>query len=195
VHAIGERPAATVLGLVEEAERFIGRAPTVVALELLGGKAQALALAGRHTEAEKSLVQLRGRFSAAPSNGYSGSLLAWGEERLHNTESFTYSRLGDDRNAEEAQRAASALYKDDPSNLRWPAGVEMNRAYCRVRNGDVTDGLAHAREIVTGLPAAHQTRGLFIHGRDVLNAVPEAERDRPVVSEYREWLNSAFSTA
>lgn len=192
VHAMGERPITAVLRLIDEAERFVGDAPPEVALELLAGKAQALAMADRGPEAEDALTQLHERFSATSFAGYSGSLLAWGEERLRNTETFTYSRLGNYKRFESAQLAASALYKHDPSNVRWPTGVELNRAFCLARNGDVTEGIAHAQRVIAELPAAQQTRDMLIHGRDVLNAIPQAEGDRPVVNEYREWLESTF---
>jgi transcriptional regulator with XRE-family HTH domain len=192
VHALGERPVMSVLRLIKEAEPFAATASPELVLEYLGGKAQALAIAGRRLEAEDALARLRDRFSAAPSSGYSGSLLSWGEERLHNTESFTYSRLGDDGKTESAQRAASAVYRNDPSNVRWPAGVKLSRASCLVLNGDVTEGVAHAREAIAALPAAQQTRHELIRGREVLNAIPQPDQSRPAVSEYREWLHSTF---
>ncbi len=194
IHSMGERPITAVLGLIEEAECLIDGAPHELVLEFLGGKAQTLAVAGRKPDAETTLTQLRERFEATPFTGYSGSLLAWGEERLWNTESFTYSRLGNYGCTESAQQAASALYRYDPSNLRWPAGIEMNRAFCMVRNGAVAEGVAHARKIIAELPTGQQTRGIFIHGRDVLNAVPPAQSNKPAIIEYREWLDSSFST-
>lgn len=189
---MGERPVVAVLRLIEEAERFVNGAPPELALELFAGKAQTLAMAGREPDAENTLMQLHRRFSAASSRGYSGSLLGWGEERLRNTESFTYSRLGNYDRVESAQRAASALYRHDPSNVRWPAGVELNRAFCLVRNGDVTEGVAHARTIIAELPASQQAQDIYMGARDVLNAIPRADGDKPAANEYREWLNSTF---
>jgi transcriptional regulator with XRE-family HTH domain len=192
VHAMGERPAEAVLRLVEEAEQFVVGAPPELVLELLGGKAQTLAIAGRQPEAENTLAELRDRFSATSFGGYSGSLLAWGEERLRSTESFTYSRLGSYEEMENAQRAASALFKHAPSNVRWPTAIELNRAFCLTRNGDVTEGVAHARRVIAELPTAQQTQDIIKCGREVLNAIPQSEENRPVVHEYRDWLNSMF---
>jgi hypothetical protein len=189
------RPVTVVSRLIEEAERFASSAPPELVLELLCGKVQMLTIAGREAEAEKGLAQVHERFSATSFAGYNGSLLAWGEERLRNTESFVYARLGDFEQLENAQRAASALYKHDPSNVRWPAANELNKAFCLARGGDVKEGTALARAVVEGLPSPQQAQDIHRRAREVLNAVPEAERDRPVVSEYREWLNSAFSTA
>jgi hypothetical protein len=195
IHAMGERPVTAVLRLIEDAGQFAGDAPLAPVLELLAGKAQTLAIAGRDTEARDALHQVRGRFEAGSFGGYSGSLLAWGEERLVNTESFAYSRLGDYQGTERAQIQASALYRYDPSNVRWPTGVELNKAFCIARGGDVDEGVSYARKVIMQLPAAHQTQDMFLSARDVLSAVPRAEAGRPAVNEYRDWLDSSFSVA
>jgi hypothetical protein len=190
VRAMDHRPPAAVLGLIDEAEALAGQAPQIVP-ELLGGKAQTLALAGgRQRQVRDTLTQLREHFDALPASsaGYSGSLLSWGEERLHNTEAFAYSRLGDLTGTDNARLAALALYKSS-ANVRWAAGVEMDLAFCLVRSGDVAGGTSHARTVITGLPAAQRTEPVFGHARSVLDAIPEPERRRPDAQEYQEWLN------
>lgn len=192
VHALGERPTNTVLKLIDEAERFtVGSQPELV-MEYLGGKAQTLAIADRGDEAERALNQLRDRFGSSSCTGYSGSLLGWGEERLRNTESFTYSRLGDYDSVDSALLAASRLYKYDSSNLRWPAGAELNRAFCLVRTGDIGAGLSHARAVVASLPATHQTQDIHLAARNVLSAVSWPEVNTPELKAYRDWLDSTF---
>jgi len=192
VHAIDDRPIAAVLRLIEDAERFADDARFEVAIEVLAGKAQTLALAGRQREAEETLIQLRERFGSQPasSNGYSGSLLSWGEERLHNTESFAYSQLGDFDKAEAATTQGLALYESS-SNVRWPFGLEMNRACSLVRSGDIAEGLNHARVVIKGLPEAYCTQNVIDRGRKLLGAVPQTEQRRSSVREYRDWLNTA----
>ncbi len=195
VRAMDHRPAAAVLGLIEDAEALASQAPQIVP-ELLGGKAQTLALAGgRQREARDALTQLREHFEALPASsaGYSGSLLAWGEERLRNTEAFACSRLGDLSGTDNARLAALALYEAS-ANVRWTAGVEMDLAFCLVRSGDVAEGTNHARTVITGLPAGHRTEPILKDARSVLDAIPEPERRRPDAQEYREWL-SAFVDA
>ncbi len=192
IHAMGERPIMAILHLIEEAEKLADNGPPELALELLAAKAQTMALAARHADAESALTHLRNCFDAATFSSYSGSLLTWGEDHLHCTESFVYSRLGEYKRAERARHAALVLYDNDPSIVRWPAGLELNRALCLVRKGDVAEGVSHARTVIAQLPTMHQTRGIYIHGRDVLNSVLPPERERPVVSEYREWLDATF---
>jgi transcriptional regulator with XRE-family HTH domain len=192
-HAMDERPAGAVIRLIEDAAPFEIGAPSEVALDLLAGKVQTLALAGRESDAEKALAQLNERFSASSFAGYNGSLLAWGEERLHNTEIFTCSRLGNYRRLENAQKAASALYKYDPSNLRWPAANELHKAFCLARNGDIGGGTNHARMVIEELPPTQRAPYIYASAQDVLTAVPQCNKNLPAVREYREWLNSADS--
>jgi transcriptional regulator with XRE-family HTH domain len=192
-HAMEERPAGTVLSLIDEAAPFKAGAPAEVVLELLAGKVQTLAIAGRAPDAENALAQLHERFTASPFAGYNGSMLAWGEERLRNTEIFTYSRLGDYKRLESAQKAASALYKYDPSNLRWPAANELCKAFCLIRNGDVREGTNHARMVIEELPLTQRAPYIYAKAQGALTAVPQSGRNLPAVKEYREWLNAASS--
>ena len=191
IHAWHQYPHATVLRLIEEADQFAGCAPPEPVLQLLWAKARTLAMLGNGPEAENALVQLRERFNATSSSGASRSLLVSGLSRLYDAESFVYSWLGNDRKAENAQHETSALFKDDSTNVRWAAEVQMQAAFCLVRKGDVTEGVTHARDVILELPSAQRTQNFFFDARDVLNSVPKAEQKRPAVSEYRAWLNSA----
>jgi transcriptional regulator with XRE-family HTH domain len=181
-------PIGRVLRLAEEAEGVAGENPPEL---LLAAKAEALALSnGRERDAESALHQLRQRSGTSPSAGYSGSLLAWGEEQLRNAETFVYSRLGDLNSTDKARRAALAFYV--PSrNIRWSTENELHLAVCLVKNGDLTEGLSHAQSAITKLPAPHRTQTILNHGRDVLNAVPEKHREQPDAQDYRDWLNAA----
>jgi hypothetical protein len=139
------------------------------------------------------MAQIYERFGTTSSTGYSGSLLDWGEERLRNTESFVYSRLADPQRLENAQRAALPLYHHDPLNVRWPAANYLNEAFCLSRIGDTAGGTAHARAVIDRLPFSQRSHDVRVRAVEVLSAIPQAEQNRPVVAEYREWLNSAFS--
>lgn len=184
------RPTTVVLSLIEEAEARLDHAPDEVAPRVLAGKAQTMALMGREADAERSLEQVRDSFSSLPTAtaSPSGSLFSWGEECLHFTESFVYSHLGDVNRADRAQRAALPLYV--MSDVRQPAQLELHRAMCLVRSGDVAEGTRHAQAVITGLPAAQRIRPIVDLGRTVLGAIPAAQRDRPGVQEYRDWLGS-----
>src|SRR6266540_3364052 len=130
-------PLPAVLQLAEQAEsRVLPGAARSALPQLFAGKAQSLALAGRHTEAVGALEQIQESFADLPTSTANDhdSLFGWAEERMRFTESFVFSHLGDTERANDAQRRALALYP--ASYLRGPAQIELQRAFCLVRDGD-----------------------------------------------------------
>jgi tetratricopeptide (TPR) repeat protein len=184
------RPIAHVLGLVADAERYAGdNAPPTAEVELVMGKAQALGLAGRAAEADETLDRLRDRiYPRLPSRVTDDhdSLFGWPEERLRFCESFTYSFLGNTARAQAAQDRALDLY---PASFpRGRVQMELQRALCLVRDGDLTAGVQHAHTTMSGLPAAHRNRPVDDLGRRILEAVPEPDRGRADVTEFADFL-------
>jgi transcriptional regulator with XRE-family HTH domain len=188
-HAMDSRPRPAVLRLIEEADGTAVTAPPEAALELTANKAQTFALYGREQDALAAIHQVREQFDKSPT-GYSGSMLAWGEERLYNTESFAYSRLGKTTEAERATRDGLSLYAaNDERSLRHPAGLRLNLAFTLVRIGDLREGLNLAQTVIDGLP--EELRGTKIaDGRKLLALVPPARQHDANVQLYREWMNS-----
>jgi transcriptional regulator with XRE-family HTH domain len=192
------RPLSSILQLIDEGEaRIDGKAPRAALPEFLSGKAQALALMGESadTETEETLIRLRKSFEALPyplrvSND---SIFSWGEERLRFTESLAYTYLGNYRRASTAQDRALALYS--PGDLRSPAQIELQRAMCLVGAGDVQQGIRHAQDVVTSLPAMHQIRPVADLGHKVLRAIPVREQHEAGVQEYRECLSATFAVS
>lgn len=184
VHAgYEQRPVHAILQLVSEAETRLDGVPPEALPELFSGKAQTLALAGRHTEAEQAMRQLRELPISSP---HRDSLFDWAEENVRFTESFAYSHAGNFTKAERAQETALALYRND--NLRSPAQIELQRALCLVRMGNIAQGTRHAQETITNLPVVHRIRTIADLGQKVLGAIPAPERARSWVKEYSECL-------
>jgi transcriptional regulator with XRE-family HTH domain len=108
-------PLPIVLQLAGQAEARIspgGTPPSLPTLpQLYAGKAQSLALAGRHAEAADALEQARERSTDLPADtaSYHDSLFGWADVCLHFAESFVFSYAGDVERADEAQRRAIAL--------------------------------------------------------------------------------------
>jgi transcriptional regulator with XRE-family HTH domain len=184
------RPTIVIMRLIEDAEHPMRKAPAHALPGLLAGKAQTLALMGRRAEAEMALGDLHERFEALSDSSinYGGAQFPWGEERLHFTDSFVYSHLGDFARAERAQRAALPFYSSH--DLRQPAQLELHRALCLVYVGDVAEGIRHARTVISGLPNEHRIVIADL-GWDILNAVPKTEQHRTEIVEYRNWLNAS----
>jgi hypothetical protein len=181
------RPVPVILQLASQAETRLDGVPPEALPEFFTGKAQTLALAGRHTEAEQALCQLR---DLPVSSHHQDSLFDYAEENLRFTESFVYSHAGNFTKAERAQETALTLYSDD--NLRGPAQIGMQRALCLVRIGDTTEGTRHALDTITNLPLAHRIRPIVDLGQKVLDSIPAHERNQTWAKEYDECLGVSF---
>jgi hypothetical protein len=190
IRAIESRPIPAILQLIGEAEGIASQAPPEATLELVAAKAQTLALAGRGSEATEALYILRKRFGESPA-GFSGNILSWGQERLHGTESFAYSRIGKLPEAEIATSDGLQLYaRNGNSSIRHRAGLQLSLAFALISSGDVNEGLSHARACLSILPESHRDAHLVDYGRKLLDIVPLSDQQRPIVQEYREWVGS-----
>jgi tetratricopeptide (TPR) repeat protein len=182
------RPVPAILQLSSEAEARLDGAPPEALFEFFGGKAQTLALAGKHAEAEQALRQLRDLPMSSP---HQDSLFDYAEENLRFAESFVYSHAGNFTKANRAQETALILYSDD--NLRGRAQIGMQRALCLVRSGDLAQGTRHALDTIVNLSGVHRIRPIVDLGQKVLMAIPARERRQPWAQEYRECLTSSFA--
>lgn len=178
-----QRPVHAILQLITEAETRLDGVPPEALPEFFSGKAQTLALAGRHLEAEQAVRQVR---ELPVSSHHRDSLFDYAEENLRFTESFVYSHAGNFTKAERAQERALTLYRDD--NLRSPAQIELQRALCLVRMGDLAQGTRRAQKTIINLPVVHRIRPIADLGQKVLGAIPAHERSRAWVKEYGECL-------
>jgi hypothetical protein len=185
----GSYTPAQVLDLVDEAEAVARGTACAGLASALGARAQALATLGRTTAARKTLKDLRTVLQRLPDHvtGEQHFCCGWPEHRLHHIESYTFTRLGELRDAEEAQDRALALY--EPTSWRGPAQIGLHRAACLVAGGEIAGGVDHAAGVLKTLPDERRRDG-FIEpvGRAVLAQLPERARRLPAVQDYRELL-------
>ncbi|MFF5262580.1 helix-turn-helix domain-containing protein [Actinomadura viridis] len=182
------RPLQLLLDRSEEAISIAGGAASSGLAAARAGRAQVLARLGRVEDAEDELCTLRDTFSRLPADatGESSSLFTSPIHRLHHTESYVLTCTGRLGAAEDAQDRAMAAYP--VSLVRSRAQVDLHRAECLVKAGDVADGVEHARKVVDVLPHEHRTRLVLAMAESVAQAVPSSEAKRPAVVEYRELL-------
>ncbi|MGH3867973.1 MAG: hypothetical protein ACRDQ4_17980 [Pseudonocardiaceae bacterium] len=180
------RPVPAILQLASATEARLDGVPSEALPEFVSGKAQTLALAGRHAEAEQALCQLR----ELPVSSRQDSIFDYAEENLRRTESFVYSHAGDFTKAGRAQETALTLYPDD--NLRGRAEIGMEQALCLVRMGDTAEGTRHALGTITNLPVTHRIRPIADLGQKVLGSIPAHERSQAWAKEYDECLEVSF---
>jgi hypothetical protein len=105
-------------------------------------------------------------------------------------ESFVYSYAGNFTQAEQAQQATLTLYAD--SNERDSAHIELLRALCLVRSGDLAQGARHAQTTITNLPVMYRNRPVADLAQKVLGAIPVHERRQSWAKEYGECLGVSF---
>ena len=184
------RPVQTILDLAERAEAFAATRQTAALAELVSGKAQALALAGRDDEARATLDRVRDVYDRLPPEVTvdNESLFDWPENRLRFTESYVYSHIGDLRHADIAQNRAVMVYP--AQYLRGPAQIELQRALCMVKDGDVPGGVQHAYQIIEQLPTRDRIRPVVDLGNTVLRSVSYDDRGLGAVGEFRDYLAS-----
>jgi hypothetical protein len=182
------RPLPDMLELADEAAS-IAASPGVGTCEVAGGRAQALAVLGRASEARDALAEVHDAFERLPAHvvGDMATTWSWSEPNLRHTESFVYTHIGDDRRAEEAHDQALRLYPEHRTRARTQ--IQLHRALRMTRAGDVTGGAAHARELLEALPAEHRIEAIREVARSVVAAAPAAQRHQPPVAELREMLS------
>lgn len=156
--------------------------PSAAGCQMLGGYAQALSLAGRHSEAVQVVERLTDMADRLPAGTPDGaSLWGWSETRTAHTRSWVYTHAGRTREAEAAQDQALALYPESQRRLR--SMVELHRAAGMVRSGDVSGGIRYAGDVLDALPAEQHNRLVGFVTLRVVEAVPAVERSRPAARE------------
>ena len=173
----GRRPAA-VAALTDAGVALAGATATAATAGLYAARAQALAIDGRAEDAVDALTNLADISERLPGPVASDdeSLSGWPEHRLRHTESYVNTHLGDVAAAYAAQDRALTLYPDSHARLRTQ--VQLHRATCLIREGNVGDGLRYAADLLDQLPGEQHNQLLQEVARQVIAAVPAVERRR-----------------
>jgi hypothetical protein len=196
VRAIYEqRPLGLILRLIADAEADAHGAPARALPELVSGKAQALAVAGRRDDALAVLYELEAVHEALPAEDSTSraTIFAWADAQLSFTQSFVYSYLGQVDKAAAAQAQTLAAYP--PTYRRGPAQIELQRALCMVRGNDVTGGVRHAQTVMASLTPTDYIRPIFDLSHRVLDAVPLGQQPHLAVTELRDCLTALDASA
>ncbi|MFG1608599.1 hypothetical protein [Actinoplanes sp. NPDC049265] len=186
-----QRPIGMILHLTATYEGEITAAARDATPEFLGGKVQALALAGRIREADALLPQFAAVCAELPDRlaALGASVFGWSEDRQRFTESFVHSFNGNYAKAAAAQDAAVALYPAE--YVRGPAQIELQRALCLARMGDSAAAAAHALHELSRLPSDDHIRPIVDLAHRVERSIVPADSQLPEVSAYREYLTAA----
>jgi transcriptional regulator with XRE-family HTH domain len=182
----GQRDPETVLGLVGRAQALVNSSRLFWLGDLKGTEAKALALLGRHQEAETALNTFVDLAAAEAPNSPIPAL--WKPDRVHFAESWVYAHRGDEARADEARNRVLS-YRGD---YQYAANVRLHEALCTVVNGGVETGVRQATEILSSsLSQARHTQMITETGRRVLLAVPPEHQEHPAVRDMRALIAGA----
>lgn len=185
----GQRDPATVLRLLDDAERIAGRSRSVWRADLNSTRAKALSLLGRHTEARAAVhVLLDTVPDAAPGSPIP---TLWTADQAHFAESWVLAYAGDEAGTSRAVDRVLSYTGD----YQYIANVNLHGALCTVVSGGTDAGARRAAEVLDGLPPGYRSQMITETGRRVLAAVPRASADRPAVRELAAVLVSTAPAA
>lgn len=182
------QPAMTALNLASEAIAAGRNAPCAGVASGYAARAQALAQLGRSQDARRALNDLAEVFERLPVSVSADrrSVWGWSEMRLRHVESYVHTQAGDVRAASRAQDAALRLYPK--ASYQGPAQVELHRAECLIRAGDIDGGAKHATWVLGTLPPERRDGLVTGTARAALRAIPPQHCHRPAVCSARELI-------
>jgi hypothetical protein len=184
------RPHTQVGARIQEG-LALSQSATVGRAQMLSTQAQMLSLQQRPEEARAALRELEtltDQLSTAIQTD-DITMHGWPAYRLHHTESYVYTRLGDRTSASSAQQAALDIYP--PEVVREAVQLQMHQAACAVSEGDISDGVRFAHDLLDGLPNEHHNAYLYYVARWVVDAVPVSERASSGADELAERTGPA----
>jgi hypothetical protein len=183
------RPPSSVLALADETLALAGQRVDPGVAGVLAGRAQALAVSGRHNEAAeavRAVAEITARMPVAALDDE--SIFGWPEHRLRHTESFVYTEIGDTSRAMAAQDRALNLYPASQAGNR--SMVQMHRASCLILERHIGDGMRYASEVLDALPVEGQNQLVYAVARRAIAKVPHDERNRAEFDDLRDRLTT-----
>jgi hypothetical protein len=179
----GQRDPATVLRLLDDAERIAGGTQSVWRADLKGTRAKALSLLGRHEDARAAVSAFA---AAVPDDVPSSPIPAcWRADMVDFAESWVCAHAGDEAFADDARSRVLAYRFLD---YQYAANVRLHEALCTVTNSGIDTGARQAADILAALPSGQHSHMITETGKTVLRAVPLEKRQLPAVREFREVL-------
>uniref|UniRef100_UPI0037537548 hypothetical protein n=1 Tax=Actinomadura sp. SCN-SB TaxID=3373092 RepID=UPI0037537548 len=156
-----DRSPLSILDVAEEAISIGRNTPCAGVASGYAAKAQACAQLDRHQEAHETLGELHKLFERLPDEVTSdrSSQWGWSAQRLHHVASHVHTHAGDLARATPAQDQALALYPE--RNYQGRTQVELHRAGCLMRAGDVDEGARHTVQVLERLPSEFSSDGLL----------------------------------
>lgn len=158
------RSIETVLTLSRDAQSLAAGRVSPGLYQAIGAEAQALALLGRHQEAQEATHRLHDLVDRLP---YS-TVLPWSSNSAWFVSSWVNSFTGDTEAAREARDNTLALspHYQNAANVRLHEGISL------AKSGGHNEALRVATEVIAGLDPGHRTRMILHTAGMILNTIP-----------------------
>jgi tetratricopeptide (TPR) repeat protein len=185
------------LHLARRAQDLAGRNPTVAAAMAPIVEARALGMLVRRGRgdaagsAKRAMARGQAVFGQLGKEQVADTAFGYTQRQLAFHMGDTYTNLGDHRSAEEHLREALTLYpaaEELDRTLIW-----LNRATCRLQEGEPEEALRTARETVLGLSSGHRTDIVMHRARQLVGAVVSQYGEISAAREFREALAAPAS--
>jgi hypothetical protein len=180
------------LHLARRAQDLAGRAPSVAGAMAPIVEARALGMLvkrGRNEavpSAKRALARGQAVFSQLGKDQVKDTAFGYTERQLAFHMGDTYTNLGDHGNAEETLRKALTLYpatEELDRTLIW-----LDRASCRLQEGEPEEALRTAKETILAVSEAHRTDIVIHRARQLASAVVAQYGDIRAAREFRDAL-------
>lgn len=193
IHGLYEnRPLQILLRQFESARDYANDYACAGLAEVSVCGAQVSVLCGDYQSAEEGLRHAGEILNRLPSSvtNDSASVMGWGEAQLRYTEAWVYSHMGNEVKTDRAADRALQLYPK--SDNRSPAQIKLMQALARIKSGDISEGIRHARNTYEPLASGQCTTMVDSLAQRVLNSVPTEAQVRSDVIEYRALVAPAM---
>lgn len=180
------------LHLARRAQDLAGRAPSVAGAMAPIVEARALGMLVKRgrTEAvpssKRALARGQAVFGQLGREQVRDTAFGYTERQLAFYMGETYTNLGDHGNAEETLRKALTLYpasEELDRTLIW-----LERASCRLQEGEPEEALRTAKETILNLSAGHRTDIVIHRARQLASAVVAQYGDIRAAQEFRDAI-------
>jgi tetratricopeptide (TPR) repeat protein len=186
------------LHLARRAQDLAGRTPNVAAAMAPIVEARALGMLVRRGRgdaagsAKRAMARGQAVFGQLGKEQITDTAFGYTQRQLAFHMGDTYTNLGDHRSAEEHLRKALTLYptaEELDRTLIW-----LNRANCRLQEGEPEEALRTARQTVLGLSSGHRTDIVMHRARQLVGAVVSQYGEISAAREFREALAAPATT-
>ncbi len=176
------RAPESVAVLAAAARRIAGKRVSPGLMCAMSAEAQAFAVLGQPSKAERVLDELAGLCGKVDGAGY-----GWIDDSIWYVRSWVYAHLG---RAAAAAAARDQVIASSPS-YQNVANARLHEAISLVREGAGEHGLTRAAEVVNELEPAYRSHMILHTAQRVLDAVAIGQRSRPAAQDLRAALKAA----